>query len=87
MIISSASSPAKTEDSILCYYVNQSTDIQVLRISSIANFYFEKVVFPSERLLFDAPHAASVEIFAHAGSAPQVVPCSQLQVREQPTVA
>ncbi|MGF1536596.1 MAG: DUF1830 domain-containing protein [Elainellaceae cyanobacterium] len=75
-------SPQGIEDSILCYYVNQSSEIQILRVASGASFYFEKVVFPSERLLFDAPQAALVEIFTQKATAPQIVPCTQLQVRE-----
>ncbi|MGB3615628.1 MAG: DUF1830 domain-containing protein [Elainellaceae cyanobacterium] len=72
-------------DQILCYYVNHSSELQVLRIQGPANFYFEKVVFAQERLLFDAPRTATLEVFTQAKAADlalQKTPCHRLQVRE-----
>jgi len=49
---------ADVTDKVLCYYVNSSSELQILRIQGPADFYFEKVAFSQERLLFDAPHGA-----------------------------
>lgn len=50
--------PAK----IMCCYVNTTNQIQVGRITNIAEWYFEKVIFPGQRLLFEATPSAELEI-------------------------
>nr|WP_315787908.1 DUF1830 domain-containing protein [Fischerella sp. JS2] len=59
--------PASSDSSnkILCCYVNFSNLIQVARIENVPNWYFERVVFPGQRLLFEAPANAQLEI--HTG--------------------
>jgi hypothetical protein len=47
----------------LCCYTNQTPHVQVARISNISNWYFERVVFPGERLLFEALAVAVLEIY------------------------
>ena len=54
--------PAGCFDSLLCSYVNSSPKVQIARISNIPGWYFERVVFPGQRLLFYAPTAAQLEI-------------------------
>jgi hypothetical protein len=36
--------------------------MQIGRISNIANWYFEKVILPGQRLIFEAPSQAVLEI-------------------------
>lgn len=48
----------------LCCYMNATRQIQVARIVNIANWSFERVVFPGQRLLFEAPQNALLEIYA-----------------------
>jgi hypothetical protein len=50
---------------ISCCYVNFSSQVQVVRIENVPNWYFERVVFPGQRLLFEAPANAQLEI--HTG--------------------
>ena len=50
---------------ILCYYTNHTNQIQVARITNIPDWYFERVVFPGQRLLFEAIPSAELEI--HTG--------------------
>ena len=70
---------------IVCCYVNATSKIQIARISHIPNWYFERVVFPGQRLLFEAPLRAELEI--HTGSIPSAIlsnriPCAKnLQVQ------
>lgn len=52
-------------ESILCCYVNATNQIQVARITNIPNWYFERVVFPGQRLVFEAFPEALLEI--HTG--------------------
>ena len=47
---------------ILCYYFNSTNQLQIIRISNVPNWYFEKVVFPKQRLMFEAIPEAILEI-------------------------
>jgi len=72
-------------DRILCSYINATHQIQVARISNIPNWYFERVLFPGQRLMFEAPQDAQLEI--HTGNIASAIlsdtiPCDRLQVSE-----
>ncbi|WP_036485925.1 DUF1830 domain-containing protein [Myxosarcina sp. GI1] len=74
------------EDNILCCYVNSTSRIQVARITNIPNWYFERVVFPGQRLVFEALASALLEI--HSGMMASAIlsdtiPCTRLLVQEQ----
>ena len=47
---------------ILCCYTNSTKQVQIARIANITDWYFEKVIFPGERLLFQAIPSAELEI-------------------------
>jgi hypothetical protein len=58
--------PLSADDAkIWCCYVNITSQIEIARISNIQNWYFERVVFPGQRLMFEAPSSACLEI--HTG--------------------
>lgn len=57
--------PPGSSEQILCCYVNATSQIQVARIANIQNWYFERVVFPGQRLIFEALPQAHLEI--HTG--------------------
>jgi Domain of unknown function (DUF1830) len=74
---------------IVCCYVNATSKIQVARITNISSWYFERVVFPGQHLIFEAVLTAQLEI--HTGMMASsilsdMIPCVQLQVQE-PTPA
>lgn len=48
----------------LCSYVNPTCDLQVIRIINVPNCYFEKVIFPKQRLLFETQPNAELEVYA-----------------------
>ena len=50
---------------VTCCYVNATSSIQVARITNVQNWYFERVVFPGQRLLFETIPSACLEI--HTG--------------------
>jgi hypothetical protein len=52
----------------LCCYVNQTSKVQIGRISNVRDWYFERVVFPGQRLLFEAPNSAELEIYSNSFS-------------------
>jgi hypothetical protein len=80
--------PSEYSNRILCCYVNGSSQIQIARITNISNWYFEHVVFPKQRLLFEALPAAQLEIYT-----PEIVSailadkiyCNRLQIKELTT--
>jgi hypothetical protein len=80
--------PPEQSGKILCCYVNATSKIQVVRISDIANWYFERVVFPGQRLVFEAPRVAQLEI--HTGMMASAIlsdkiPCDRLALDEPST--
>lgn len=56
--------PEKCGLHILCSYKNQTPSVQIIRIINIPNWYFERVVFPGEMLLFEALPEAVLEIYS-----------------------
>ncbi|MCC5619993.1 DUF1830 domain-containing protein [Nostoc sp. CHAB 5715] len=77
--------PPEQSGKILCCYINATSKIQVARISNIPNWYFERVVFPGPRLVFEAPRKGQVEI--HTGMMASAIlsdkiPCDRLMLDE-----
>jgi hypothetical protein len=70
---------------ILCWYINTSSKIQIARITNIPNWYFERTVFPGERLLFEALPEAELEVCRSVETGAIVcerILCARLQVEE-----
>jgi Domain of unknown function (DUF1830) len=72
-------------NAILCCYVNATSQIQIARITNIPNWYFERVVFPGQRLVFEALPSALLEI--HTGMMASAIlsdtiSCKELSVQE-----
>ncbi|MEH1839192.1 MAG: DUF1830 domain-containing protein [Nostoc sp.] len=77
--------PPKQSGKILCCYINATSKIQIARISNIPNWYFERVVFPGQRLVFEAPRKGQLEI--HTGMMASAIlsdkiPCDRLKLDE-----
>ena len=77
--------PPDQSVTLFCCYVNATSKIQVARISDIPNWYFERVVFPGQRLVFEAPREAHLEI--HTGMMASAIlsdkiPCDRLVISE-----
>lgn len=78
--------PSSNQDGILCCYVNATSKIQVARVTNIANWYFERVVFPGQRLIFEAVPEAMLEI--HSGMMASAIlsdtiPCDRLRIEAE----
>ncbi len=81
--------PSNTANRILCCYVNATSTIQIVRITNIANWYFERVVFPGQRLVFEAVAEAMLEIHTGAMASAIIsdtIPCGRLQIDQDPSV-
>jgi hypothetical protein len=80
-------STSNTSKQLLCCYVNQTKRIQIVKIDSIDGCYLQRVIFPSERFLFEAPAEATLEIYIQlAGQTILLdsIPCSHLQTQTTP---
>lgn len=70
----------------LCHYKNVSNKLQILRIGNVPNWYFEKVVFPGEVLLFQAPLQGLLEVHTSAKVTTilaDTINCDRLRVQEE----
>lgn len=72
-------------NNILCSYINATSQIQIARITNIPNWYFERVVFPGQRLVFEALERGVLEI--HSGMMASAIlsdsiPCKRLEIRD-----
>jgi hypothetical protein len=77
--------PQNLKSNLLCCYVNATSHIQVVRITNIPNWYFERVVFPGQRLVFEALSEALLEI--HTGMMASsilsdTIPCERLCISD-----
>ena len=78
--------PQDRDDKILCCYVNATSQIQIARITNVPNWYFERVVFPGQRLVFEAHSHAVLEI--HCGMMASAIlsdtiPCTKLNLEKK----
>ena len=78
--------PQGENDSLLCSYVNATNQIQIARITNVPNWYFERVVFPGQRLVFEAISCGILEI--HSGMMASAIlsdriPCARLAIKDE----
>lgn len=77
--------PSKYNHRLICGYINTTRFIQIVRITNIANWYFERVVFPQQRLLFEALPNALLEIHTSETATAILmdkIKCEFLQIHE-----
>ncbi|NJO94441.1 MAG: DUF1830 domain-containing protein [Hydrococcus sp. RM1_1_31] len=75
--------PTDCQKPILCCYVNTTSQIQIAQITNISDWYFERVVFPGQRLGFEAPDEAQLEIYTSTPNNNLVskqFPCAHLRL-------
>ncbi|WP_346291275.1 DUF1830 domain-containing protein [Sphaerothrix gracilis] len=71
-------------EKITCYYFNASSQIRVVRIANVSDWYFERILFPGQRLMFEAPAEAQLEVYANAVLVEEIA-CRQLEVQSSET--
>lgn len=67
---------------ILCSHTNVSHCIQIIRLKNSPGLHWERVVFPGQRLIFEAGPKAKLEIQL-SESRSVVLPCEQLRLTER----
>ena len=76
----------KTPEQILCCYANVTNQIQIARITNIANYNLERIIFPGQRLMFEAVLNAQMEIYTFTTGTPILldkITCKWLRVNEE----
>lgn len=79
-----ASPPSEPSGRILCSYVNATSQIQIARIDNPSSWYFERVVFPEQRLLFEALPNAQLEIHTYitpSATLSDKIFCARLRIK------
>ncbi len=69
---------------LLCYYANQTQQLQVIKITDKPDLNFERVIFPGQRLMFQAPSTSQLQVYSRtaiAALAQETIPCQDLQVK------
>lgn len=71
-------------DRILCYYENVTSQMQLARIVTMPGRSYERVVFPKQRLLFEATASDDLEVHTCTANTTLLarIPCLTLQVKE-----
>ena len=71
-------------DSILCFYIKPTSKIQNVRIINIPSFYWERIVFPGQQLMFTAVMSAILEIHTNDATIARSkqIPCHHLHIDE-----
>jgi hypothetical protein len=85
-IAMSMSLPCQFNNQIHCYYVNPTNQIQIIRITNIPNWYFEKAAFPKQLLMFEAFPEAILEIRTEIRASAILsdqIQCNLLHIKEK----
>ena len=75
--------------SILCAYQNRTSSLQIIKIENLDSFYWEKVVFPWQRILFNAVEQAELTIYSNENATAiltDTIDCLRLQVSDSMSV-
>jgi hypothetical protein len=78
--------PSSQDCQVLCCYINATNQIQIVRIVNIPGWYFERAVFPGQRLLFEAVLDAELEIHTSrtvGAILADKIPCLRLRVKAE----
>lgn len=65
-----------------CYYTNQTSHVQVLRIENIPHWYFERVAIPGQPVIFQAPLDAQLDVYSGCPASALLydrISCARLQ--------
>lgn len=75
----------KSTEKILCYYVNVTDRLQVVKVTNSTDCCQERVVFPNQRFLFEAPPTAWLEIYRSTVTGASLcdrISCNYLRVKD-----
>lgn len=67
---------SKSDRKILCFYVNCTNQVQIIRLTASPLPKFERVIFPGQRFMFEAVPQAILELSTETDQF--LIPCQQL---------
>lgn len=72
-------------DYTLCFYTNITSQVQIIKITNIPNYCWEKAVFPGQQLIFEGKTSACLEIYnSDRPTIPsQIISCQQLKIVDE----
>ena len=82
--------PATVSSHVACHYKNTTSRLQILRIENVPNWYFERVIFPGQSLIFHTAPEALLEVHSYEMATAVIadrIPCSQLLCKESTSSA
>ena len=68
---------------MLCYYANTTDRIQLIRVVKDRCLNLEKIVFPQQRILFEAMSESQLEIYNSQSPKlriAKIIPCRDLEI-------
>jgi hypothetical protein len=76
--------PGQASLPMLCYYINDTDDIQNVRVMRGAACHLERIVFRKERVLFEALPESYLEIYSQRRNKSRLekIDCKLFQVNE-----
>jgi Domain of unknown function (DUF1830) len=75
---------AVLSEPVLCFYVNATKRIQVVRLSHLTEGEWEHILFPAQNFMFEAPPEAMLEVYKSPTlsiAPPDYILCRTLQVQ------
>lgn len=75
-------SPTQQTTTILCYYFNSTSRMQLVRVRDDSSYIFSKIVFPQQRILFESTARGVLEVSSQEKlqSLKEIFPCLDLKV-------
>lgn len=73
----------KSVPDMLCYYVNSTSKTQLIQVTNGQKIYWERIIFPQQRILFEAVPEFKLEIQNNQLENIRVtktIPCQDLKV-------
>lgn len=74
--------PSVTSGRIICHYTNKTSRLQVIRITNIEGWFFERVIFAGQSLIIDVDSEAVLEVHTYEMATAILadrIPCRQLR--------
>ena len=74
-----------TSEENLCFYINTSTEIRIIRLENSQNCSLNRIAFPGEKILFIGEPKAHLAIYTGSNGKPilsHLIPCASLQVEK-----
>lgn len=81
--------PSQEPTQILCYYINNTRHIQIIRVMRGVRCHFERTVFAGERILFEALPESYLEVYSSliSGTRSTTIDCKLLHVNSKSDLA